>query len=573
MQVQRRDRELYARPMRQLCAFILAVMLLTQVALAAYAWSLADQRFLPALERKAQTIGVALAGRLTFAIDQGTPLAQAASASAAWQAILARHGDIAYILLTDASGKVLYRGGAGAEVIAPENYLDTHADIVHRYVRHGQVHVGVERGYLRTRMLALRYDLAILLLASLCIAFEALWFIVTLNFSAPVRQVIAVMRHMAAGDFRHRTSAGPPDALAARLNALEARINDGFREVAQRAAMPGQQAVGAIVLRRLRARYRFDEDGSGVALPRLRIVTVRLLTFLCVFAAMVAQPVLAQHGAASALPVSAFVLALAFTLAWAGPWSDRVGRRRSYVTGALIAAAALACTAFAPDLALQMLARATAGAGVALMLSACHGYAHDNADGGSARALAQLAGGAALAACCAPAAGALLADHVGHAGAYLAGAAAALAGAALAAAVLDGRAGRSRLSGPAPRMTPACLGVMAAAFLYAALVMFLIPLLTTQLDGAGLLPLLGGLGAALLALLFARASRPGRRWCMLAGLAGACGPLAAALLAQRFGPDLAILWLGAAALGVALRAALALMARACQRWAPAAVPS
>ena len=574
MQAQRRDRELYARPMRQLCAFILAVMLLTQVALAAYAWSLADQRFLPALERKAQTIGVALAGRLTLAIDQGTPLAQAASASAAWQAILARHGDIAYILLTDASGKVLYRGGAGAEVIAPENYLDTRADIVHRYVRHGQVHVGVERGYVRTRMLGLRYELAIVLLTSLCIASEALWFIVTLKFSAPVRQVIAVMRHMAAGDFRQHASASPPDALAARLNQLEGRINDGFREVAQRAAVPGQQAVGAIVLRRLRARYRFDEDGSGVALPRARVVTVRLLTFLCVFAAMVAQPVLAQHGAASALPVSAFVLALALTLAWTGPWSDRVGRRRSYVTGALLAAAALACTAFAPDLAWLMLARAAAGAGVALMLSACHGYAHDNADGGgSARALAQVAGGAALAACCAPAAGAILADHLGHGGAYLAGAAAALAGAALAAAVLDGRAGRPRLPGPAPRMTAAGLGVMAAAFLYAGVVMFLIPLLTTQLDGAGLFPLLGGLGAALLALLFARASRPGRRWCMLAGLAGACGPLAAALLAQRFGPDLAILWLGAAALGVALLAALALMARACQRRAPAAVPS
>ncbi|WP_233294930.1 MFS transporter [Massilia antarctica] len=559
--------------MRQLCAFILAVMLLTQVALAAYAWSLADQRFLPALERKAQTIGVALAGRLTFAIDQGTPLAQAASASAAWQAILARHGDIAYILLTDASGKVLYRGGAGAEVIAPENYLDTRADIVHRYVRHGQVHVGVERGYVRTRMLALRYDLAILLLASLCIAFEALWFIVTLNFSAPVRQVIAVMRHMAAGDFRHRTSAGPPDALAARLNALEARINDGFREVAQRAAVPGQQAVGAIVLRRLRARYRFDEDGSGVALPRLRIVTVRLLTFLCVFAAMVAQPVLAQHGAASALPVSAFVLALAFTLARAGPWSDRVGRRRSYVTGALIAAAALACTAFGPDLAWLILARAAAGAGVALMLSACHGYAHDNADGGSARALAQVAGGAALAACCAPAAGAILADHLGHGGAYLAGAAAALAGAALAAAVLDGRAGRSRervrVRVPAPRLTMAALGVPAATFLYTGIFMLLVPLMTSQLDSAGLLPLLAGFSAALQVLLF---SRQGRRCGMLAGLAGAAGPIATTLLARDIGPGGGMLALHSAALGAMLLAALGLVVLTHRRNDPATAP-
>ncbi|ATQ77446.1 hypothetical protein CR152_25290 [Massilia violaceinigra] len=575
MHVQRRDRELYARPTRRLCAFVLAVMLLTQVALAAYAWSLSHQRFLPALERKAQTIGQALAGRLARAIDQGTPLAQAAGSGGAWEAILARHNDIAYILLTDASGKVLYRGGKGAEVIAPENYLDTRADIVHRYVRHGQVHVGVERGYVRTQMSALRYDLAVLLLASLCIAFEALWFIVTLNFSAPVRQVIAVMSHMAAGDFRHRAAAGPPDGLAARLNQLQARINDGFREVARRAAAPAQQAVGAIVLRRLRARYRFDEDGSGGPLARQRIVTVRLLTFLCVFAALLVQPVLAPHAGASPLPVSAFVLALIFTLAWTGPWSDRVGRRRGYMTGALATAAALACTPLAPNLALLLLARAAGGVGVALMLSACHGYVHDNADAsGNARGLALLAGGAALAACCAPAAGAVLADHLGYAGTCFAGAVVALAGAALAAAVLDRRSARPRLPIPVQRPSLAAPAVVAAAFLYSGVFMFLIPLTTAQRDDAGLLPLLGGLAAALLALLFARIRPLGRGLSLLAGVAAAAGPVAAALLVRDPGPAGAMLMLGAATLGTALLAALGLAAvnRPRNAGAPLAVP-
>lgn len=495
--LQRRDRELYARPLRRLCAFMLGVMLLTQAALAAYAWSLSGQRFLPALERKAHTIAQALAARQARAIGQGTP----AAAGAEWDAILAQHPDIAYITLSDAAGKVLYRGGTGAEVIAPEDHLDTRADIVHRFVKRGQVHVGVARGHVQERMGALRLDLAVLLVASLLIAFEALWFVLTLHVSAPVRQVIAVMSHMAAGDFRFR--AGASDSLAARLHRLEARINGGFRELARSAGEPGQQAVGAIVLRRLRARYRFSEDGDSVTLPRQRIVTVRILAFLCVFAALLVQPLVSQHAVGAglpgaALPGGAFVLALALTLACATRWADRAGRRRAYLAGALATAAALAGAAIAPNLAALVPARALAGAGVALMLTSCHGYVHDHADSsGSARGLAMLGGGAALAAFCAPAAGMLLADHLGHAGACLAGAGTALLAAAVAALVLDRRGARPRTAAMRP-------GAALAAIAYAAVFMVAAPLTMEHEDGASLWPYLAGPLAAVLIAAFAR---------------------------------------------------------------------
>ncbi|RSZ55270.1 MFS transporter [Massilia atriviolacea] len=507
-QVLRRDRELYARPVRLLCAFILGVMLLTQAALAAYAWSLSGQRFLPALEQKALTIAEALAQRQARAIGQGAPLP---AGGPAWDAILAQHPDIAYITLTDAAGKVLYRGGKGAEVVAPEDHLDTRADIVHRFARHGQVHVGVARGYVQSRMSALRPELAVLLVASLLIAFEALWFILTVHCSAPVRQVIAVMSRMAAGDFRFRAGDAQADGLEARLDRLEARINAGFREVVRRAGAPGQQALGAIVLRRLRARYRFSEDADSAQLARQRIAGVRILAFLCVFSALLVQPVLPQHAVGAglpgaALPAGAGLLALALALPWAARWSDRAGRRRAFVAGAVGAAAALACAAFAPDLAALALARAAGGAGVALMLTTCHGHVHDHADSGAtARGLSMLAGGAALAACCAPAAGALLADHLGVGGAYLAAAGTALLAGAVAGFVLDPRGARPRTADGRRRL------LAAAALPCAALLTVIVPSATALRDGAGPWPWLSGLAAALLITLFARAGRMPRR--------------------------------------------------------------
>jgi hypothetical protein len=507
---QRRDRELYARPMRRLCACILGVMLLTQGALALYAWSLAGQRFLPALERKAQTIAEALAARQARAIDQGG--APAPVPGAAWDAILAQHPDLAYITLTDAAGKVLYRGGSGAEIVAPEAHLDTRAEIVHRFLRHGQVHVGVARGYLPTRMEVLRPELAVLLVASLLIAFEALWLAVTLHCSAPLRQAVAVMSQMAAGDFRWRAGPGAPDALGARLDLLAARINAGFRALARRAAEPGQQAVGAIVLRRLRARYRFCEDGAPIVLARQRIVSLRLLAFLGVFATLLAQASAPYHLdapglAGAALPACAFLLGLGATLPWARRCSERAGRRRACVGGALAAAAAMACAGAAPGLATLALARAGTGAGMALMLGACHGHLRDHADAsGHARGMAMLAGGAALAALCAPAAGALLADHLGHAWTSLAGAAVAVLAAAVAATQLDHGVRARGVPAHAPGPRRAAGAAVLLALPYLAVFAVALPLAGAGGDGGGPWPWLGG---ALLALPLALAGRIG----------------------------------------------------------------
>lgn len=494
----RRDRELYARPMRRLCACILGVMLLTQAALALYAWTLSGERFLPALERTARTIAEALAARQVRAIGDGTPLAPAPG----WDEILAQHPDIAYITLTDASGKVLYRGGRGAEVIAPEHHLDTRADIVHRFVTHGQVHVGVARGYVQTRMGAVRPALAVLLVASLLIAFEALWFILTLNVSAPARQVIAVMSHMAAGDFRFRAGPGRQGGLAARLDQLAARINAGYRDVARRAQAPAQQAVGAIVLRRLRARYRFAEDGGGIAPARQRLASVRILAFLCVFATLLAPAhALASGIDGAAIPAGAFVLGMALAWRRTTRWSDRIGRRRTYLAGAVGAAAAMACAAWAPTLATLALARAGAGAGMALMLNACHGYVHDHADASArARGLAMLAGGAALAALAAPAAAALLAEHLGHAWASLLAGAAALLAAAVANGVLDDSARARAIAG---RLLPQ-IAALGAALVWVALFMVLVPLAMAQQDSGAPWPWLAGPAAALLIAAFAR---------------------------------------------------------------------
>ena len=107
----RRDRELYARPVRQLCIFVLAVLLLTQVALSAYAWTLSEHRFLPELERKAKVVGASVSAKLARAIGFGIPFNKLEGVTEFYDEILRENADVAYLTLTDASGKVLARGG------------------------------------------------------------------------------------------------------------------------------------------------------------------------------------------------------------------------------------------------------------------------------------------------------------------------------------------------------------------------------------------------------------------------------------------------------------------------------
>lgn len=599
------EQSLYARPVRQLFVFVLALMMITQVALSVYAWSLSEQRLLPELGRKAQTAGKSLGTKIGRALDYGIPLERLEGVPDYFADVLKQNRDLAYLRIEDRRGKILF-GSMQNDSAAPDEFLDTVVALQADGATVGRLHVGVDRIYVAARVRELRYDIGIVLLTSVLIAFEILWFVVTLNFTAPMRQIVSLMLRIAEGDFRHRARASDARSLAARLDGITASVNRGFVDLVHKAAAlkqvdPRRSASADAVLQRLRSLYTFAETGSG-DLTQQRVVLVRVLSFLFMFAEMLSRPFLPVYAAGlnagtlalpdglrASLPITAFLLGVALSMPFAGRWSDRVGRRRSYVAGALLVTAGLAATGLLPDYLVLVAARACTGVGYAIMFMACQGYVFDNTDGGNrGKGMALFVGAIMVAEICSPAVGGILADRIGYRMVFILGAAVALVAAAIAGAVLDNAGQHGADAAAAPRvrlhrlagnrrfLALSILSGMPAKFMYSGFMIFLVPLLLSGLGCSkseiGRYTMLYGLSCLALAPLFARLAD---RYDAYAALVAAGGLLSGfGMLPVMNGASARLVMLGIAALGIgqamSISAQLVLVARVTQAEARAA---
>ncbi len=570
-QERRRDRQLYARPIRNLFLFVLTVLLVAQLAISLFAWSLTEERFRPELGRKAHTVGMSVSAKLTRALDSGIPIDRLEGVSDFFKDILTENHDIAYLAISDPSGKVLFESGPR------HGATDVPVPVMHQGAIAGQLHVGVEGSYIASRIREMRYDIGIVLLTSLLIAFEILWFVVTLNFSAPMRQIIELMTRMADGDFRHRAVVSSGQSLAAALYRIESAVNGAFNALRQRCTDPALRQRGTALLDALRARFHFAEDGASSDLVQQRVVVVRILSFLFMFAEMLSRPFLPIYagglpdhglglpdGLRSSLPITAFLLGVALSMPFAGRWSDQMGRRRSYVAGAAFVTVGLACTGLVPEYIVLVLARAMTGIGYALMFMSCQGYVLDTTDRrDKGKGMALFVGAIMVAEICAPAVGGILADRIGYRMVFIVGAVVAVIAAVLASSVLDNSAAR-RIDSSAPPVrlaslarngrfvTLSLLSGIPAKFLYSGFLIFLVPVLLSSLGNTkseiGRYTMIYGLTSLALAPVFARLADRYNAYALLVGLGGLLTGLG--LIPIMRGADANTVMLGIAALGL-----------------------
>lgn len=594
------EQRLYERPVRQLFVFALALLMLTQLALSFYAWSLSEQKLLPELGRKAQTASISLTDKLERALGYGIPLERLEGVSDFFNDVLRENSDLAYLRVSNAQDATLFIS-TQADDAAGGSFVDTRSALRHDGATVGWLHVGVDKRYLAGRVRELRYDIGIVLLTSLLIAFEILWFVVTLNFTAPMRQMVALMSSLAAGDFRHSAAAAGQASLASRLNGIAARVNQGYAGLKAKALLhadPARKARADSVLLRLRGLYTFAEahTESGGDLTQQRIVLVRVLSFLFMFAEMLSRPFLPVYAASltapvaglpeglrASLPITAFLLGVALAMPSAGRWSDRVGRRHSYSAGALLVMAGLATAGLAPDYLALVVARACTGVGYALMFMSCQGFVFDNTDSGNrGKGMALFVGAIMVAEICSPAVGGILADRIGYRMVFILGAGVALIAALIAGAVLDNRASQSaggqaapgaprlRLSHNIRFLALSVLSGIPAKFLYSGFLIFLVPLLLSALGHSkseiGRYTMLYGLSCLMLAPVFARIADRFNAYVQLVALGGLLTALG--LLPALRGASANLILLGVGALGVgqamSISAQLVLVARVTQ---------
>ncbi|MFW5641245.1 MAG: MFS transporter [Roseicyclus sp.] len=531
---------------RRIVITAVLVMLAGMAALGLRTIAHLEARIGPELAANAAVTAERVRDRLEYALSLGIPLEGLVGVEAYLAAALESGPGVARLTLRDGEGLVLHSvGSAGAETSGASDALPEGGVAPLRLPIRAEgrivaeLEVTTDRHYVASRLREIAIDIAVLAGVSILLAVEVLILVMTRTLRGPVTQFGALVARMAARDFRTETPAsdmvvgaalalqGEVNARAAalllRLDALRARANEGG---AARLAAVEEAARTAMA----RA-GRFASEGSealrvsrlaGVRGAALLFVLAEELTrpFMPLFIQSVATPLdalpAADRAFLVAIPISAFMAGVALTGPFASVFSDRAGRRRSFILGALISTIALAATAFAGSVAELAVLRALSGLGYALTFVACQGQVIDRTDATDRTVgMSIFVGGIMAADVCGPAIGGILANQIGYQATLLVAAGVAAFAGLVAVALLDNAPFRG--GGDAPtlglRVFAACLsngrllGVLVFAAIPAKLVLsgflfFLVPLLLIELGSTeaeiGRIAMVYGVAALLL---------------------------------------------------------------------------
>ena len=317
-------------------------------------------------------------------------------------------------------------------------YYDTAIPLNGEGQRTGVLHVGVSVGFYQNQIAEQVVDIGIALVVALLIAFEILLATTTINLTGPLEALIDSLRLSADGSLSRpsRGSAHEIDQLAVRVGATVEAVQAALartrsRLVELRARRPERDAQAALraIENDLAAVIGSDENREGHADLAATFFVARICAFLFVLAEEIARPFLpvfiqrvaAEDGYAGgdmliSLPMSLFLLMVAVSMPVTSIWSERFGRRRTFVLGALLSTIGLVATALGPSYALLLVWRALSGIGYAMTFVACQGYVLDHSDSKQrARGIAVFVGGITAADICGPAVGGMLASRIGFA--------------------------------------------------------------------------------------------------------------------------------------------------------------
>ncbi|MES2049160.1 MAG: MFS transporter [Pseudomonadota bacterium] len=533
------DQELGKVLVHRLLIFSLLLLMLSQAAISVFAWSSLEEKLAPEMDKQAATVGRLITSKLQRALAYKIPFEKILGIEEFFDDIRVENTDIRFLAISTPSGKVLSSSGIAANALDlalknnrantaiktiktkehsgqtwQKSYRDTSVNLRHDGKDIAIIHIGMEQNYFTAKITDLRYDIAIILLSSLLIAFEILLFIITRDFSHPLHQISVMKEHIASKDFR-----------------VLAKVN-----------------------------------------------SIRILTFLFMFAEMLSRPFLPiyarellsnstslPNAILVSLPVTGFLFGMAISMPFAGRCSDRFGRRYGFIAGALLVALGLLVSGSTTHFYLLVLARTLSGIGYASMFMSCQGYVLDKTnDRNRAQGMASFVSAIMVAEICAPAIGGILADKIGVRLVFIFGAMIAITAATLAISILDNKNARrpatnhtillpyQQLMRNRRFIALAFFSGIPAKLIYSAFLIYLVPLLLTDFSSTtseiGRYAMTYGVAALLLSPVFAKVADRYQAHVAMVSCGGVLTGLG--LVPIFFIADKTLVLLGIAALGI-----------------------
>ncbi|CAA7621424.1 putative Multidrug resistance protein mdtG [Magnetospirillum sp. LM-5] len=432
--------------------FVLAILILVPpVAMITFrALGEFERGMVPELDKKAAAIGRDITAQVERAVDLGIPIDHLVGVDEFFRPVLMANPELRYLAISAPDGRVLFVTGAPSADLEPHyreagqatnltigDFLDLALPVQSKGERVAAVHVGFDQGYIASRLSDIFYDIAVVLVASLIVAFEILLFVVFFNVTGPMKLVGLVVDRARRGDFSHVAGGVSGDEVGHFVRTLSTtirRADDQYRSLMAyidevRAAHFDKSVVERVaeIADRVKFLYRFAESGRPAVLSERLATDIRLPLFLFVFAEEMGRafmPLYAREFGQSfgpftqemlmALPITMFMVGITVASPWAGSVIARLGTRRVFLTGLIPAAGGYFLTAFADSVVQLIVLRIVSGLGYALVTVACQTYiSRATLEGKRAQGLGIYVGAVLTASICGTAMGGVLAERVG----------------------------------------------------------------------------------------------------------------------------------------------------------------
>ncbi len=354
------------------------VLVLGQSAVSWFALDGFEKKLNPQLHQKADAVGQALASQLHYAVGElEIPPAKLVGVEEYFQRILSTNEDIEYLSLIDAAGVPLFVSGISRVAmtdISQARQLDnrqsdsvvstTEDQINHEFVVADGVggsvvlHVGVSSERVRSHLREIFWEVLTIVIICWIVTFEFLLFFIVARVEKPMESIWRIMSKGAKGNFSTLLPTKTSDEIGRliasfnrALHDIRHRYSDFVFDVQEAQDAQIDQKVAqkiSAVHQRIRQRYQFDEGGV------LQIETadrIRVPLFLFIFAEELSRsflPLFVQRYAPAdltaasndvliGLPITLFMIAAMIATPVGGGLVDRVGVKRVFLTGIIIA--------------------------------------------------------------------------------------------------------------------------------------------------------------------------------------------------------------------------------------------
>ncbi|MCK4744252.1 MAG: MFS transporter [Sulfuriflexus sp.] len=435
-------------------ALAIFAILAATVFISSFSLSYMERTLAPEMHKKTVTIGESLHDVVTKIVGYGARFESLNGMDDFLAELNNEYADLSYITITDSYHAPLYKAGSTQNISQSEykdlTSQDTTTILINGFYNTsliinnmdggvlGYIHIGQAKGLIQSRLQDSLLDIITVIVVSILFSLELLYFLMVFTISTPVASLKKLLKNASDGDFSHAVEIESSDEIGLftrYINNALFKLNDSYYLLTERINKLkfslGEKKVSAAIGGYIDTASRINLFTPPECMDKVSAeltMYIRPALFLLIFSESLSlsffpifvydlyEPIYGlSREMVVGLPISIFMLIWALSLPSAGSWSDRVGRRKSFIIGALITTVGLVLTGLSQSIYDLLLWRSITAVGYGIVFITCQGYITDHTNlENRTRGMAMFLAGFFSGSLCGAAIGGILVGHIGY---------------------------------------------------------------------------------------------------------------------------------------------------------------